>query len=170
MFLLDSFVSSNFIRRRSGSLRIFHWSASDSNSHVLFETFLCILPDLTSDVVRIIWNIPWIFSWPLSFTDYLRLFQGLQIWLQLLSPFIIKRFIVISTTFRSICPLPFFRCLSNSGTFTELQTTSFIEPMGVACSDSVSHNQIQVFSILVLLLACSQDWNCNLQMIVSLEA
>ena len=47
--------------------------------------------------------------------------------------FIIKGFrtivfilIVISTTFRTICPPPFFRCLSNSGTFTELQTTSFI--------------------------------------------
>ena len=36
-------------------------------------------------------------------------------------------FIVISTTFWPICPLAFFRCLSNSATFTELQTTSFIE-------------------------------------------
>ena len=35
-------------------------------------------------------------------------------------------FIVISTTFRPICPPAFFRCLSNSGTFTELRTTSFI--------------------------------------------
>ena len=35
---------------------------------------------------------------------------------------------------------------------------------GVACSDSISHNQVQVLSIPVLLLAC------NLQMIVSLEA
>ena len=42
--------------------------------------------------------------------------------------------------------------------------------MGVACSDSVSHNRVQVLSIPVLLLACSQDWTCNLQMIVSLEA
>ena len=42
--------------------------------------------------------------------------------------------------------------------------------MGVACSDSVSHNRVQVLSIPVLLLASSQDWNCNLQMIVSLEA
>ena len=36
-------------------------------------------------------------------------------------------FIVISTTFRPICHPAFFRCLSNSGTFTELRTTSFIE-------------------------------------------
>ena len=35
-------------------------------------------------------------------------------------------FIVISTTFRPICALAFLGCLSNSGTFTELQTTSFI--------------------------------------------
>ena len=69
-------------------------------------------------------------------------------------------FIVISTTFRPICPQA----------FTELRTTSFIESTGVACSDSISHNWVQVLSIPVLLLACSQDWTCNLQMIVSLEA
>ena len=51
----------------------------------------------------------------------------------------------------------------------ELQTTSFIETTGVTCSDSVSHNRVQVFSIPVLLLACSEDWTCNLQKIVSLE-
>ena len=49
-------------------------------------------------------------------------------------------FIVISTTFRPICLPAFFRCLSNSGTYTELRTTFFIESTGVACSDSVSHN------------------------------
>ena len=58
-------------------------------------------------------------------------------------------FIVISTTFRSICPPVFFRCLSNSGTFTEFRTTSFIETTGVACSDSVSQNRVQVLSIPV---------------------
>ena len=47
---------------------------------------------------------------------------------------------------------------------------SFIECTGVACSDSVNHNWVQVLSIPVLLLTCSQDWNRNLQMIVSLEA
>ena len=79
-------------------------------------------------------------------------------------------FIDISTAFRSMCPPAFFRCSSNSGNYTELWTTSFIESTGVACSDSVSHNQVQVLSIPVLLLACSQDWTCNLQMIISLEA
>ena len=79
-------------------------------------------------------------------------------------------FIVISKAFWPICPPTFFRCLSNSGTFTELQTTSFIETTGVVCSDSVSHNRVQVLSIPVLLLACNEDWNCNLQMIVSFEA
>ena len=79
-------------------------------------------------------------------------------------------FIVISTTFRSIWSPVFFRCLSNFGTYTELRTTSFIESMGDACSDSVSHNRVQVLSIPVLLLVCSQDWTNNLKMIVSLEA
>ena len=77
-------------------------------------------------------------------------------------------FITISTTFRPICPPAFLRCLSNSGTFTELRTTSFIESMEVTCSDSVSHNRVQVLSIPVLLLACSRDWICKLQIIVSL--
>ena len=45
-----------------------------------------------------------------------------------------------------------------------------LNPRGVACSDSISHNRVQVLSIPVLLLACSQDWTCNLQMIVSLKA
>ena len=42
--------------------------------------------------------------------------------------------------------------------------------MVVAYSDFVSHNWVQVLSIPLLLLACSQDWTSNLQMIVSLEA
>ena len=79
-------------------------------------------------------------------------------------------FIVISTLFQLICPLAFSRCLSSSGTYTELQTMSFIESTGVACSNSVNHNWVQVLSIPVLLLTCSKDWTCNLQMIVSLEA
>ena len=60
--------------------------------------------------------------------------------------FIIKGFrtIVISTTFWPIYPPAFFRCLSNSGTYTEL---SFIESMGVASSDSVSYNRVQVLSL-----------------------
>ena len=65
-------------------------------------------------------------------------------------------FIIISTTFRPICAPAFFRSLWNSGTFTELRTTSFIETTGVACSDSASHNRVQVLSIPVLLLACSE--------------
>ena len=85
--------------------------------------------------------------------------------------FIIKGFRTIVFIFIVISAISaFFRCLSNSGTFTELRTTSFIESTGVVCSDSVSHNLVQVLSIPVLLLACSQDWTCNLQMIVFLEA
>ena len=44
-----------------------------------------------------------------------------------------------------------------------------MESTWIAFSDSVSHNQVQVLSIPVLLLACSQGWMCNLQRIVSLE-
>ena len=51
-------------------------------------------------------------------------------------------FIVISTTFRPICRPAFFKCLSNSGTFTEQRTMSFIESTGVACSDPVNHNRV----------------------------
>ena len=72
--------------------------------------------------------------------------------------------------FRPICPLAFFRCLSNSETFTELWTTSFIEFTEAVCSDFVSHNQVQVLSIPVLLLDFSQDRTCDFQMIISLEA
>ena len=73
-------------------------------------------------------------------------------------------FIVISTTFRPICPPTFIRSLLNSGTCTELRTTSFIKSTGVACSDSVCHNRVQVLRIPVLLLTCSQDWTCNRHM------
>ena len=79
-------------------------------------------------------------------------------------------FIVISTKFRPIYPPAFFRCLSNSGTFMELRTASFIETTGVAYSDSVSHNRVQLLSLPVLLHACSEESTNNLQMIVSLEA
>ena len=70
-------------------------------------------------------------------------------------------FIVLSKMFRPICPPAFFRYLSNSGIFTELRTTSFIETTWVTCSDSVSYNRVQVLNIPVLLLACSEDWTCN---------
>ena len=54
------------------------------------------------------------------------------------------------------------RSSSNSGTYTELRTTFFIESMGVACFDSVNHNRVQVLRIPVLLLASSQDLTSNL--------
>ena len=52
----------------------------------------------------------------------------------------------------------------------KLHGTSNPRGLGVACSDSFSYNRVQVLSIPELLLACSQDWTCNPQMIVSLEA
>ena len=67
-------------------------------------------------------------------------------------------FIVIFTTFRSMCPPAFLRnFLSNTAAYTELRTTLFIQFTSVACSDSVNHNQVQELSIPVLLLTCSQD-------------
>ena len=45
------------------------------------------------------------------------------------------------------------------------ETTSFIEFSEVTCSDSVSHNWVQVLSIPVLLLACNRDWTGKLRMI-----
>ena len=38
---------------------------------------------------------------------------------------------------------------------------------GVAYTDSVNYNRLQVLSIPVLLLTRSQDWTCNLQMTVT---
>ena len=77
-------------------------------------------------------------------------------------------FIIIFTTFRPMCRLAFFTCfLSNSGTYTELRTTSFIQSTGDSCSDSVNHNWVQELSIPVLLLACSQDWICNILIIIT---
>ena len=42
--------------------------------------------------------------------------------------------------------------------------------LGFAFFHSVNHNQVQELSIPILLLACSQDWTCNLLMISHLEA
>ena len=90
--------------------------------------------------------------------------------------FIIKGFrtivfiLLVISTFQLICPLAFFRCLANPGTYTQLRTTLLIESTGVTCSDSVSHNRVQVLSIPVSLLGCNKDWTCNLQIIFSIEA
>ena len=45
-----------------------------------------------------------------------------------------------------------------------------LHPLLNPCSDSIDHNRVQVLRIPVLLLACSQNWTFNLQMIVSLDA
>ena len=97
-----------------------------------------------------------------AYNSFLPNFQCISI----VTSFILKGFrnivfifIVISQTFWPICPPAFFRCLSNSGTFTELWITSFIKSMGVACFDSVSHNRVQVLSIPVLLLALQSGLN-----------
>ena len=83
-----------------------------------------------------------IFSWFLS----LRVF-GLLSSSLLLFPQRFSRYILWPSS--GVC--------RTRGTYTELGTTSFIESTGVTCSDSISHNRVQVLSIPVLLLACSQD-------------
>ena len=60
--------------------------------------------------------------------------------------------------------------MSNSGNFTELQTTSFIESTGSPVLIPLAITGYKDLIIPVLLLACSQDWTSNLQTIVSLEA
>ena len=47
------------------------------------------------------------------------------------------------------CPQAFFRCLSNLGTFMELRTMSFIESMGVACSEK--------WPFLDVLVTCTEQ-------------
>ena len=56
-------------------------------------------------------------------------------------------FIVISTTFRLKCPPAFFRCSSNLGTYTELQTTPFIESTGIACLISLAITSVKYYCI-----------------------
>ena len=68
-------------------------------------------------------NLDYIYIYGLS--KFLR--QSLLIFIIKVFQTMVFIFIVISTTFRPICPPSFFRCLSNSGTFMELRTTT-IEP------------------------------------------
>ena len=84
----------------------------------------------------------WIFEIVKNFSNCKTIFiiKGFQT--------IVFIFIVISTTFQPICPWAFFRCLSNSGTFTEFRTTSFIESTGVVCSESISHNHVKYSCIV----------------------
>ena len=91
-------------------------------------------------------------EWPHSVTlIFFSLYR--EIWIGMCDFLSLRVFGLLSSSLllfpqRSICPPAFFRYLSNSGTFTELRTRSFIEPTKVVCSDSVSHNRVQVLSIL----------------------
>ena len=46
----------------------------------------------------------------------------------------------------------------------------FLMKMKVQCGADTFYNKVIDEFAIVLLLACSQDWTCNLQMTVSLEA
>ena len=63
---------------------------------------------------------------------------------------------VISTSFWPICPSGV--CQTREPTWNFELRLLFNPGGGVACSDSISPNRVQVLSIPVLLLACSQDW------------
>ena len=104
------------------------------------------------EVVLILWNEAW---WFLS----LRVF-GLFSSSLLLFP----------QSFGPICPPDLLQAFVELGSQHGTSNYVLYWIHGVTCSDSVSHNPVQVLSIPVLLLACSQDLTCNLQMIVSLEA
>ena len=75
-------------------------------------------------------------------------------------------FIVMSTTFRSICPSAFFRCfMSNSGVYTESRTEPMNWTTGVNCSNSVNHGRALVLShskYSFVIPTCCWDWTCNL--------
>ena len=83
---------------------------------------------------------------------------------------IVLIFIVISTTFRPICPPGLLQVFVELGNLYRTSNYVLYWIHGVTCSNSVCHNRVQVLSIPVLLLTCSQDWTCNLLTTVSLEA
>ena len=65
-------------------------------------------------------------------------------------------FIVISKVFRPICPPALFRLICRTQKPAQnFELRSLLNSMVVACSDSVSHNRVQVLNIPVLLLASS---------------
>ena len=66
-------------------------------------------------------------------------------------------FIVISQCFGRYNLLPSSDVYRTREPSRNFELPSFIESMGVVCSDSISHSRVQVLSIPVLLLTCSQD-------------
>ena len=80
---------------------------------------------------RTVWSFNCVYQQNI-FTNQMSKFQRQSLMIFIIEGFrtIVFIFIFISTIFRPICPPTFSRCLSNSGTFTELRTTSFIESAG----------------------------------------
>ena len=139
---------------------VFHWSLSDSKSLQVSRTLLSILAVLNNIVVWLVSTRPLISKSSSPFNNPLVTVPKAPITISIIVSFIFIIngfwtiafiFIIISLTFRPIYPPAFFRCLSNSGTFTEFRITPFIEFTKVACSDCVSHNRVQV----VVFLYCS---------------
>ena len=76
---------------------------------------------------------------------------------------------IVMLTFRTICFSAFFKCfMSNLRVHTESVTEPFILTIGVDCSNSVNHDQGQMFSYSkysFVIPTCCWNWTCNLQMI-----
>ena len=94
-----------------------------------------------------------------------------QYWIDLLNNFLLSiRFFGLSSSYLLLFPQRFGRYVpwASSGVCRTREPSQNFElrpnySTGVACSDSVSYNRVQVLSI-------GQDYTCNLQMIFSLEA
>ena len=105
---------------RSGLLAGIRWSVCMLKSHrsLCVSFYYCYYYDLNYFSLN---------SWTLNSSLSRFLIRSLMIFIIKGFRTIVFIFIVISTTLRSICPPAFFKCLSNSGTFTELQTTRIIK-------------------------------------------
>ena len=80
-------------------------------------------------------------------------------------------FSVISTKFRPICPPAFFRCLSNSGTFTELRTTLFIESSKETIIWRLQvQSWLQASNNAGTLNTCTRSWLTTSEQVTSMDS
>ena len=136
----------------SGYFTAINWSLT-------FLTSFCFCSVMTKfELMTLILKLNYIVQSFVQLSKFLR--QSLMIFIIKCFWTTVFIFIVIFTTFRLICPPAFFRCLLNSGTYTELQTTSFIDgeapailewecevPLHYHCSKVLSMGQVELFDI-----------------------
>ena len=118
----------------------FHWSLSDSKCPQVSRTLLGILAVLNNVVVWMFFTHPQTYKSSSLFNNLLVTVPKAPIMISIIVTFIsclnfwdeagwflsLRVFGRLSSSFPSVLAdmSSFFRCLSNSGTFTELQTTS----------------------------------------------